>query len=223
MVNRCKPFSLGGNGKGGQKSKPEDKKTSRPEDKKTMTGKSVIISAPSGAGKTTIVRHLLDSGLNLAFSVSATTRKPRQNEKHGTDYYFLSTNEFRKKIEKGDFVEYEEVYENILYGTLKSEMERIWSSGNQVLFDVDVKGGVNLKKILGTNALAIFLMPPSVDELEKRLVARGTETAEKIRMRVDKAKEEMLYADRFDLIVVNKILDVAKAETLRIVSSFLKS
>jgi guanylate kinase len=187
-----------------------------------MNGKSVIISAPSGAGKTTIVKHLLDSGLNLAFSVSATTRKPRPNEKHGADYYFLSIDEFRKKVEKGDFVEYEEVYENILYGTLKSEMERIWSSGNHVLFDVDVKGGVNLKKILGNNSIAIFLMPPSVDELEKRLVARGTESAEKIKMRVDKARDEMLFANQFDTIVVNKILDTAKAETLEIVSSFLK-
>lgn len=187
-----------------------------------MKGKSVIISAPSGAGKTTIVKHLLDSGLNLAFSVSATTRPPRENEKHGADYHFLKLSDFRKKIQKGEFVEWEEVYENVLYGTLKSEMERIWSSGCHVLFDVDVKGGLTLKKIFGNRALAIFLMPPSVEELARRLAARGTESEEKIRMRVEKAEEEMKLASQFDMIVVNKILDVAKAETFEIVSSFLE-
>lgn len=187
-----------------------------------MQGKSIIISAPSGAGKTTIVKHLLGSGLNLAFSVSATTRKPRDHEKHGTDYYFLSVEEFRSRIARGEFVEWEEVYENILYGTLKSEMERIWSSGCHVLFDVDVKGGVNLKRIFGKDALAIFLMPPSVEELEKRLVARGTETSEKVKMRVEKAREEMLWSNQFDIIVVNKILDTAKAEAYRMVSSFVE-
>lgn len=188
-----------------------------------MEGKSIIISAPSGAGKTTIVKHLLESRLNLAFSVSATTRQPRNHEQDGKDYYFLSVDEFRKKIDKGDFVEWEEVYENILYGTLKSEMERIWSGGSHVLFDVDVKGGINLKKIFGKSALAIFLMPPSVEELEKRLVNRCTETPEKIKMRVEKAKEELKYADQFDIIVVNKILDMAKAETVQIVSSFIQA
>lgn len=187
-----------------------------------MQGKSIIISAPSGAGKTTIVKYLLESGLNLAFSVSATTRKPREHEKHGTDYYFLSVEEFRRKVDKGDFVEWEEVYENILYGTLKSEMERIWESGCHVLFDVDVKGGVNLKRIFGKEALAIFLMPPSVEELEKRLMARGTETPEKIKMRVDKAREEMLFSNQFDIIVVNKVLDTAKAEAYQMVSSFIE-
>jgi guanylate kinase len=188
-----------------------------------MEGKSIIISAPSGAGKTTIVKHLLENRLNLAFSVSATTRQPRDHEQNGKDYYFLSVDEFRKKIEKDDFVEWEEVYNDILYGTLKSEMERIWSSGAHVLFDVDVQGGINLKRIFGKNALSIFIMPPSIDELEKRLVNRCTETPEKIRMRVDKAKEELKYADQFDIIVVNKILDMAKAETVQMVSSFIQA
>lgn len=188
-----------------------------------MEGKSIIISAPSGAGKTTIVKHLLGSGLNLAFSVSATTRKPRIHEKHGTDYYFLSVDEFRKKIEKDDFVEWEEVYNDILYGTLKSEMVRIWSAGSHVLFDVDVQGGINLKRIFGKNALSIFIMPPSIDELEKRLINRCTETPEKIKMRVDKAREELEFADQFDLIVVNKILDTAKEEAVQMVSSFIQS
>ncbi len=186
-----------------------------------MTGKLVIISAPSGAGKTTIVKHLLDEGLNLAFSVSATTRPIRGNETDGEDYFFLTVHEFKKKIENNEFVEWEEVYKDLFYGTLKSELERIWANGNHVLFDVDVKGGINLKNKFGTNAIAIFIMPPSVTELENRLVKRGTDTPEKIRIRVEKANDELKLANQFDLVIVNHQLDKSKEEALKIVSSFL--
>jgi guanylate kinase len=187
-----------------------------------MTGKLVIISAPSGAGKTTIVRHLLESGLNLSFSVSATTRKLRGDEKDGVDYFFLTVQEFKKKIENDEFVEWEEVYKDLMYGTLKSELERIWANGNHVLFDVDVQGGITLKKKFGTDSIAIFIMPPSVEELENRLVKRATDSPEKIRMRVDKAIEEIKLANQFDTIIVNHQLDRAKKEVLKIVSSFLE-
>jgi guanylate kinase len=189
--------------------------------KKFMNGKLVIISAPSGAGKTTIVKHLLDNGLNLAFSVSATTRPIRGNETDGEDYFFLTVHEFKKKIENNEFVEWEEVYKDLFYGTLKSELERIWANGNHVLFDVDVKGGISLKNEFGTNAIAIFIMPPSVTELENRLVKRGTDTPEKIRIRVEKANNELKLANQFDLIIVNHQLDKAKEEALKIVTSFL--
>ncbi|HEX2970515.1 MAG TPA: guanylate kinase [Bacteroidales bacterium] len=187
-----------------------------------MEGKLVIISGPSGTGKTTIVKYLLDSGLSLAFSVSATTRQPRADEKHGSDYYFLSVGEFRSKIENNEFAEWEEVYRDILYGTPKSELERIWSSGCHVLFDVDVKGGLNLKKKYGNRALSLFIMPPSVEELKLRLAGRGSESPEKIKMRVEKAEEEIKLSNQFDTIIVNKMLDVAKEETLQIVRSFLE-
>jgi guanylate kinase len=186
-----------------------------------MEGKLVIISAPSGAGKTTIVRHLLDSGLNLSFSVSATSRKKRGNETNGEDYLFLTVDEFKKKIEDNEFVEWEEVYKDHYYGTLKSELERIWANGSNVLFDVDVKGGINLKNKFGTNAIAIFIMPPSVQELENRLTKRATDTIEKIKIRLDKAKDELKLANQFDLIIVNHQLDKAKEEAVKIVSSFL--
>jgi guanylate kinase len=186
-----------------------------------MEGKLVILSAPSGAGKTTIVRHLLDSGLNLSFSISATTRELRGDEKDGVDYFFLSVSEFRSRIKNDGFVEWEEVYKDILYGTLKSELERIWANGNHVLFDVDVKGGINLKKIFGTKAIAIFIMPPSIDELENRLIGRGTENTGKIRMRVEKAAEELILADQFDAIIVNDQLDKAKKEAVKIISAFI--
>ena len=186
-----------------------------------MEKKLVIISAPSGAGKTTIVKHLLDSGFNLSFSVSATTRAIRDNEKDGVDYYFLSVQEFKKRIEKNEFIEWEEVYHNLFYGTLKSEIDRIWAKGMYVLFDVDVNGGISLKEKFGTNSIAIFIMPPSVEELENRLVKRGTDTVEKIRMRVDKAHEELKLANQFDEVIVNHQLDKAKEETSKIVSSFL--
>jgi guanylate kinase len=186
-----------------------------------MVGKLVIISAPSGAGKTTIVKHLLDSGLNLSFSVSATTRPIRGDEKNGEDYFFLTVQEFKNKIEKNEFVEWEEVYKDLFYGTLKSELERIWEKGNHVLFDVDARGGITLKKKYGTDAIAIFIMPPSVPELENRLIIRGTDTIDKIRIRVEKAKEELKLADQFDTIIVNHQLDKAKEEALKMVRSFL--
>jgi len=186
-----------------------------------MGGKLVIISAPSGAGKTTIVKHLLDSGLNLSFSVSATTRVLRGNEIDGVDYFFLTVKEFKKRIENNEFVEWEEVYKDIFYGTLKSELERIWANGNHVLFDVDVKGGVNLKNKFGTDSIAIFIMPPSVEELENRLVKRGTDTPEKIKTRIEKAGNELKRSNQFDTIITNHQLDKAKEEALKIVSSFL--
>ena len=154
-----------------------------------MKGKLVIISAPSGAGKTSIVNHLLKEDLNLEFSISATSRKPRNNEISGKDYYFVTVSDFKARIQKNEFLEWEEVYKDHFYGTLKSEIERIWSLKKHVLFDVDVKGGINLKNIFGKNAISIFIMPPSVKELEKRLLARGTDDRSKIKVRVEKALE----------------------------------
>lgn len=187
-----------------------------------MKGKLIIISAPSGAGKSTIVRHLLSSGLNLEFSISATTRAPRGFEKNGYEYYFMQVDEFRKRIDNNEFIEWEEVYKDQLYGTLKSEIERIWGHGNHVLFDVDVKGGINLKKIFNQDALSIFIMPPSIEELEKRLLKRGTDNPEKIKMRVAKAAEEMKMAVHFDKIIINDILRLAEKKTQDIVSDFIK-
>jgi len=187
-----------------------------------MKGKLVIISAPSGGGKTTIVKHLLESGLNLEFSVSATTRPLRPNETEGEDYFYLTVPKFRRKIKNNEFVEWEEVYKDLLYGTLKSEMERIWAKGKHVLFDVDVKGGINLKKKFGTDSISIFIMPPSIEELGNRLIKRGTESPEKIRMRVEKAQEEMKGANQFDTVIINDHLDKAKNEVLKTVTSFLE-
>ena len=187
-----------------------------------MEGKLVIISAPSGAGKTTIVKHLLDSGLNLSFSISATTRPLRGNEIEGEDYFFMTVSEFKRKIENKEFVEWEEVYKYLLYGTLKSELERIWASGKHVIFDVDAKGGISLKNKFGTMSISIFIMPPSVEELEARLIKRGTDNPEKISMRVEKARDEMGLANQFDIVIVNHQLDKTKEEALKIVSSFLE-
>ena len=186
-----------------------------------MNGKLVIISAPSGAGKTTIVRHLLVSGLNLSFSISATTRPIRGTEKDGVDYFYLSVPEFKRKIANNELVEWQEVYKDLYYGTLKSETERILKDKKHVLFDVDVKGGINLKNIFGANALSIFIMPPSIEELENRLTRRATDSQEKIRIRVDKAREEMKLANQFDTVIVNHHLDTAKEEATKTVSSFL--
>jgi guanylate kinase len=186
-----------------------------------MEGKLVIISAPSGAGKTTIVKHLLDSGLNLAFSVSATTRPKRGNETEGEDYFFLTVTEFKKKVENNEFIEWEEVYKDFMYGTLKSEIERIQAKGSCVLFDVDAVGGINLKNKFGTNSIAIFILPPSLEELENRLIKRGTDRQEKIKIRIEKAREEIKLANQFDDVIVNNQLDQAKKEALRIVTSFL--
>lgn len=186
-----------------------------------MTGKLVIVSAPSGAGKTTIVKHLLKSDLNLSFSVSATTRSPRTGETDGEDYYFLSVEEFRRRIRNDEFIEWEEVYKDHLYGTLKSEIERIWEMGRDVIFDVDAMGGINLKKKFGVRSISLFIMPPSVSELETRLVIRGKDNPEKIKMRVEKAGAEMKLANQFDFVIINGELDKAISETLAIVSSFL--
>lgn len=188
-----------------------------------MSGKLIIISAPSGAGKTTVVRQLLEGGLNLEFSVSATSRPPRCNEKDGKDYYFLSVEEFRKLIAEDKFIEWEEVYHDHLYGTLKDEIERIIEKGNNVIFDVDTKGGIHLKKIFGAKAISIFIMPPSIDELEKRLLKRGADTSEKIRMRIEKAALEISEAQQFDYIVVNDDIQKACRETHNLIKQFIGS
>lgn len=176
---------------------------------KEVKGKCVIFSAPSGAGKTTIVRHLLNQDLGLEFSVSACSRNPRKSEENGRDYYFLGLEGFKIRIAKGEFIEWEEVYKNNFYGTLKSEMERIWSAGKTVIFDVDVIGGLNLKKKFQDDAFAVFVKPPSYEELENRLRSRSTETEEKIKQRMEKATKELLFAPEFDYILVND--DLAEA------------
>lgn len=186
-----------------------------------MKGKLIIFSAPSGAGKTTIVKHLLQLGFDLEFSVSATSRQPRAGEVNGKDYYFLSESEFRKKIENDEFLEWEEVYSGIFYGTLKSEVERIRHAGKNVIFDVDVVGGLNIKKFYGSEALAVFVQPPSVEELKNRLRNRSTESEEKIEMRVAKAEHEMEFAGRFDVIIVNNELSEALTKAEKITAEFL--
>ena len=188
-----------------------------------MEGKVVIISAPSGAGKTTIVKHLLGlKELNLAFSVSVCTRPMREGETDGKDYYFISINQFKDKIENGEFIEWEEVYKNHYYGTLKSEVERIWKMDQHVLFDVDVMGGISLKEKFVEAALSLFIMPPSIEALQQRLEVRGTESADKIRNRINKASLEMKFARKFDHIVMNDHLEDALAETKQRVAQFLK-
>ncbi|HDR51005.1 MAG TPA: guanylate kinase [Mariniphaga anaerophila] len=191
------------------------------ENKSTSAGRLIIFSAPSGAGKTTIVKHLLQQDLNLEFSVSATNREPRQGEVNGKDYYFLTEEEFRKKIETDEFLEWEEVYNGIFYGTLKSEVERIRNAGKNVIFDVDVVGGLNIKKFYGTEALAVFVQPPSVEELKNRLKNRSTESEEKIKMRIAKAEKELEFARKFDVIIVNDKLPKALNEAEKVVSGFL--
>ncbi|MEQ8910387.1 MAG: guanylate kinase [Vicingaceae bacterium] len=186
-----------------------------------VKGKCVIFSAPSGSGKTTLVRHLLEQDLGLEFSISACTRAPRGEEKDGKDYYFLSLDEFKNRIEKEDFVEWEEVYSDHFYGTLKAEIERIWKNGKTVIFDVDVVGGLNLKKYFGKQALAIFVMPPDIPTLEKRLRGRGTDEEERIQKRLSKAKQELIVADQFDHIILNDDLEVAKQEAEKLVKQFI--
>ena len=183
--------------------------------------KAVIFSAPSGSGKSTIVSHILKLHPELEFSVSAASRAPRGDEKNGVAYWFISADEFRKRIADNEFVEYEEVYEDHFYGTLKSEVERIWDKGNSVIFDVDVKGGVNLKKYFGDRALSVFIQAPSVEVLRQRLIGRATDSPEAIERRVAKAAEEMTYADKFDHIIVNDDLQKAYADAEKLVSEFL--
>lgn len=184
-------------------------------------GKLIIFSAPSGSGKTTIVRRLMTLVEGLEFSVSATSRQPRGTEQNGKDYYFLSGEEFDRKVAEDAFVEWEEVYAGTKYGTLRSELERIWAEGHTILFDVDVKGGVRLKNIFGSDALSIFVMPPSIEELRNRLVGRATDSPEKIEQRIAKADEELGYAEKFDLVVVNDDLEEAVGKVREAVVGFI--
>jgi guanylate kinase len=186
-------------------------------------GKLIIFSAPSGSGKSTIVSYLMKEHpeLNLAFSVSATTRAPRGTEKNGVEYIFLSEEEFKAKIAAGEFLEHEEVYPGRFYGTLKEQVERQTEKGENVVFDVDVKGGCNIKKFYGSRALSIFIQPPSVEELRRRLVGRATDAPEVIEQRLSKAAYELTFADKFDHVVINDDLAEAEAETLKLVSDFL--
>ncbi|MGB2412125.1 MAG: guanylate kinase [Schleiferiaceae bacterium] len=186
-----------------------------------QNGKLVIFSAPSGAGKSTLVNYLLPQFPELSFSISATSRSPRGREEHGKDYYFLSSEEFKTRVAQDELLEWEEVYAGAYYGTLRSEVERIWAEGKVVVFDIDVVGALNLKKQFGDRALALFVQAPSVEILEQRLRGRGTDSAEKIHQRVAKATIEMARAPEFDRVVVNDDLDTAKAEALAILKNFL--
>ncbi len=186
-------------------------------------GKLIIFSAPSGAGKTTVVKHLLKQDFGLEFSISATSRAPRHTETHGKDYYFLSQDEFQRKVEKGDFLEWEEVYAGTCYGTLKEEVERIREQGKHVIFDVDVVGGINIKKYYGDEALAVFIQPPSVDELRNRLVGRSTDALEVIEKRVEKAAYELTFAPNFDVILLSEDLPVTLANAEKLVTDFINS
>ena len=188
-----------------------------------MQGKLIIFSAPSGSGKTTIVKHLLSKPYNLGFSVSATSRAIRGNEVHGKDYYFLTPDEFRSKIDNNEFLEWEEVYSGSYYGTLKSEVERLRNAGINVVFDVDVVGGCNIKKYYGNEALSVFIQPPSIEALEKRLKARSTDTDEVIAKRVEKAAYELTFAPQFDVVLINDQLEKALNEAEKLVESFLNS
>ncbi|MCP1381884.1 guanylate kinase [Runella salmonicolor] len=187
-----------------------------------MEGKLIIFSAPSGSGKTTIVRHLLSKYNNLGFSISACTRDRRgRNEVHGKDYYFLTPDDFKQRIDNNEFVEWEEVYPGGYYGTLKSEIERLWAAGKHVIFDVDVKGGLKLKEYFGERALAIFVKAPSEDAIKQRLMMRGTETEDSLSKRLFKVKFEMSFQDRFDVILVNDNLEAALAKAEELVENFL--
>jgi guanylate kinase len=187
-----------------------------------MNSKLIIFSAPSGAGKTTIVKQIIESGFPLEFSISACSREKRQGEVDGKDYYFLSVDEFRKKIAQGDFLEWEEVYPGSYYGTLKSEIERIWDMGKHVIFDVDVIGGLNIKYAYPDQALTVFVQPPTIDELKNRLVNRCTESEENIQKRIAKAAYELSFASKFDLVIVNDDLQKAIEEAKKLVDDFLK-
>jgi len=186
-----------------------------------IQGKLIIFSAPSGAGKTTIVKHLLEKFPSLSFSISATTRELRGDEKHENDYYFISKESFLHKVAHQEFVEFEEVYNGTFYGTLRSEIERIWNDGKHVIFDIDVEGGLRLKRKYEDDALAIFVQPPSLEVLKERLSGRGTDSEAKLQERFIKAEKELKYADKFDVILKNFDLDTACAEAEKLVTDFL--
>lgn len=186
-----------------------------------MKGKLIIFSAPSGSGKSTIINYLLTQDLNLAFSISATSRPPRGEEKHGVEYFFLSPDEFRQRIANNEFLEYEEVYKDRYYGTLKAQVEQQLKAGQNVVFDVDVVGGCNIKKFYGERALSLFIQPPCVDELRRRLVGRGTDAPEVIEHRIAKAEYELGFAPKFDKVIINDDLETAKAEALKVIREFL--
>jgi guanylate kinase len=188
-----------------------------------MKGKLIIFSAPSGSGKSSIINYLLKQGLPLEFSISATSRLPRGEEKDGVDYYFLTPEQFRKRIETGGFLEYEEVYTDRFYGTLKSEVDRISDNGKNIIFDVDVVGGCNIKSYYGSRAISIFIQPPSVEELRKRLMNRNTDSPETIDQRIAKAEEELSYAPKFDVIIINDVLEEVQKKVFYLISNFLQS
>ena len=190
-----------------------------------MRGKLIIISAPSGTGKSTIISWLMKEHkeLNLAYSISCTSRPPRGSEQNGVDYFFLSPEDFRQRIENDEFLEYEEVYKDRFYGTLKSQVETQLDAGQNVIFDVDVKGGVNIKKFYGDKALSIFIQPPSINTLRRRLEGRATDAPEVIEQRLERAAFELTFVDKFDKVVINDILEYAEADTLELIENFLKS
>ena len=188
---------------------------------KTGEAKVIIFSAPSGSGKSTIINYLLAQKLNLAFSISATSRPPRGNEKHGVEYFFLSPDEFRQRIANNEFLEYEEVYTDRFYGTLKAQVEKQLAAGQNVVFDVDVVGGCNIKKYYGERALSLFIQPPCIDELRRRLIGRGTDTPEVIESRIAKAEYELSFAPKFDKVIINDDLETAKAHALKVIKEFL--
>jgi guanylate kinase len=193
----------------------------QPTNTTSRQGKLIIFSAPSGSGKSTLINYLLTQVEGLSFSISCTSRAPRGQEQHGREYYFLTPEEFRERIARDEFLEYEEVYADKFYGTLKSEVERLSSAGKIVIFDVDVKGGVNIKKYYGDRALSVFIQPPSLEALRERLVGRATDAPEVIETRLERAEFELSLAPQFDRIVVNDDLEQAKAEVLRVVRTFL--
>lgn len=186
------------------------------------TGKLIIFSAPSGSGKSTIINYLLEQELGMAFSVSATSRSPRGEEQHGVEYFFLTPEEFKHRIANDEFLEYEEVYENRFYGTLKAQVEKQLAAGQNVVFDVDVVGGCNIKKFYGNRALSVFIQPPSVEELRNRLIGRATDSPEVIESRIAKAEFELGFADKFDVVIVNDDLEKAKAEALKVIKDFIE-
>lgn len=187
-----------------------------------MAGKLIIFSAPSGSGKSTIINYLLTQNLSLAFSISATSRAPRGTEQNGVEYFFLTPEEFKQRIANDEFLEYEEVYKDRFYGTLKAQVEKQLAAGQNVIFDVDVVGGCNIKKFYGDRALSVFIQPPSLEELRKRLTGRGTDAPEVIESRLAKATFELSYAEKFDVVIVNDNLEKAQAETLKTIRDFIQ-